>query len=171
MEPHNPPATQSHTAATVGRQLNLAAKATRNYLDRRLTAAGGGYVVWTVLTALYRGGELIQRELAEMLAIEGPTLTRHLARMEGEGLVVRTASADDRRSTRVALTERGHALHERLAQIVFDGSAQLLQGLEPEEISQLHTLLQRITENCTGAPGPRPAGALASGRPGRGGLG
>jgi MarR family transcriptional regulator for hemolysin len=79
----------SGTDHVLGRQLHFAAKAARGYLEQRLAAVGAGFAVWTALFALEAEGPLIQRELAEILNVEGPTLTRHLARMEAAGLIER----------------------------------------------------------------------------------
>jgi MarR family transcriptional regulator for hemolysin len=156
-KPGTEPADQDWTpplalAVGIGRQLNLAAKATRQYLDRRLAAAGGSYVVWTVLRVLVREETLIQRELAERLFIEGPTLTHHLARMERDGLVVRKRAESDRRATQVEVTDKGHDLYERLAQVVFDGSINALASLTVEDVDQLQRHLSVIIENCETTP-------------------
>ena len=96
---------------TLGGRLNFAAKAMRGYVDHHLSAAGSSFAVWTALFALNAKGPLIQRELAELLNVEGPTLTRHLARMEAQGLVERRRMSADRRAAVVRLT----ADRERIA--------------------------------------------------------
>lgn len=141
-------AADPQAAASLGRELNRAAKATRQYLDRRLIAAGGGYVMWTVLTVLAHEGPLIQRRLAARLAVEGPTLTHQLTRMESSGLVSRTPSITDRRAAQVQLTEQGQQMYQRLAEIVFDGSTHVLRGLNAEEFNSLREHLATIVDNC-----------------------
>jgi MarR family transcriptional regulator for hemolysin len=140
-------ATGPRLTASLGRQLNHAAKAARQHLDRRLGEMGGGYVVWTVLSGLATG-PLIQRELADRLGIEGPTLTHHLARMEADGLVMRSRSVTDRRAAQVGLTDKGRDLYQRLAAIVAEESSRVFGEFTPEEVSTLHTQLTRIIERC-----------------------
>jgi MarR family transcriptional regulator for hemolysin len=146
----------------LGRQLNVAAKAVRAYLDQRLAAAGSSFAVWTALFALTAKGPLIQRELAELLNVEGPTLTRHLARMESEGLIERHRTSADRRAAIVRLTEAGEAMYARLSCIVSAGGEAVLTGFSPREIEEFTGYLTRLIENVEAAgpsrrhaPGPR----------------
>ena len=97
--------TRTDAEHALGRQLNFAAKSVRSYLEQRLAAAGASFAVWTALFALKTKGPLIQRELAGLLNVEGPTLTRHLARMEAEGLIDRHRTSTDRRAALVRLTD------------------------------------------------------------------
>jgi MarR family transcriptional regulator for hemolysin len=131
----------------LGRQLNFAAKSARSYLEQHLAAAGSGFAVWTALFALKANGPLIQRELAGLLNVEGPTLTRHLARMEAEGLVERRRTSADRRAAIVHLTEAGEATHERLAGIVSARGDIILNGFSSAEIEEFLGYLTRVVEN------------------------
>lgn len=144
---HDGGAPESGAKHTVGRQLNFAAKSARSYLEQHLSAAGSSFVVWTALFALKARGPLIQRELAEMLCVEGPTLTRHLARMEAEGLVERRRTSVDRRAAIVHLTDTGKATHERLSAIVSASGDIVLKGFTAEEIEQFSSYLTRVIEN------------------------
>lgn len=137
----------------LGRQLNFAAKAARGYLEQHLSAAGSSFAVWTALFALKAKGPLIQRELAAMLNVEGPTLTRHLARMEAEGLIERRRTDTDRRAAVVDLTEAGEAMYARLSGIVRAGGDVVLKGFSPQEIEEFAGYLNRLIENV-GAANP-----------------
>jgi MarR family transcriptional regulator, transcriptional regulator for hemolysin len=132
---------------TLGRRLNFAAKSARSYLEQHLSDAGSSFAVWTALFALKAQGPLIQRELAEVLGVEGPTLTRHLARMEAEGLIERRRTSADRRAAIVHLTDAGEAMHERLSAIVSASGDIVLKGFTPEEIEQFVGYLTRGIEN------------------------
>jgi MarR family transcriptional regulator for hemolysin len=146
----------------LGRQLGVASKAVRGYLEQRLAAAGSSFAVWTALFALTAKGPLIQRELAKLLNVEGPTLTRHLARMESEGLIERHRTTADRRAAVVRLTEAGEAMYARLCGIVSAGGDTVLKGFSPREIEEFTGYLTRLIENVEAAgpsrrhsPGPR----------------
>jgi MarR family transcriptional regulator, transcriptional regulator for hemolysin len=141
---------------TLARRLHFAAKAARGHLEHRLAAAGSSFAVWTALSALKAGGPLIQRELAGMLNVEGPTLTRHLARMEAEGLIERHRTSADRRAAVVRLTESGEATHSRLSGIVSAGRDVVFEGFSPREIEEFAGYLDRLIENVGPArPSPR----------------
>jgi MarR family transcriptional regulator, transcriptional regulator for hemolysin len=139
----------------LGRQLHFAAKATRSYLDQRLSAAGSSFAVWTALFALKTRGPLIQRELAALLNVEGPTLTRRLARMEADGLIERHRGSTDRRAAVVRLTGSGEATYARLSGIVSAGGDVVLQGFSPQEIEQFAGFLDRLMANVAAAPRAR----------------
>ncbi|MEV0398744.1 MarR family transcriptional regulator [Actinoallomurus sp. NPDC050550] len=132
---------------TLGRQLNFAAKAARGYMEQHLAASGSSFAVWTALFALKAKGPLIQRELADMLGVEGPTLTRHLARMEAEGLIVRRRTSSDRRAAIVDMTDAGRQTFERLSAVVSTSGEHVLDGFSPEEIEQFAGYLSRVIGN------------------------
>jgi MarR family transcriptional regulator, transcriptional regulator for hemolysin len=131
----------------LGRQLGVAAKAVRSYLEQRLAAAGSSFAVWTVLFAL---------------TAKGPPLTRHLARMESEGLIERHRTSTDRRAAVVRLTEAGEAAYARLCGIVTTGGDAVLKGFSSREIEEFTGYLTRLIRNVEAAapsrrhaPGPR----------------
>ena len=50
---------------------------------------------------------MTQAQLARRVAIEQPTMVRTIDRMERDGLVTRTPDPNDRRASRITLTDRG----------------------------------------------------------------
>src|SRR5437762_1148271 len=77
---------------TLGRQLAMAAKATRAEFDARLAEVGGSLTAFIVLRLADEapgGLELSQRQLAERMGVEAPTMVRHLDRLEKECLIER----------------------------------------------------------------------------------
>src|ERR1022692_584486 len=96
-----------------------------------------------------RGGPMIQRALAASLGIEGPTLTRHLDRLEELGLIRRNRTGADRRYARVELTAAGQTLCHDLDAIARTANDQLLTGFTDTEITQLKSMLQRLITNAS----------------------
>lgn len=137
-------------AGSVGPQLRIAAKSARMLLEQHLSMAGASFGNWTVLATLDSGGSMIQRTLAAALGIEGPTLTRHLDRLEDRRLVRRDRTGADRRYARVELTPAGQALCHRLDAVARTANDQLLAGFSEAEAGQLKVLLQRLTANASG---------------------
>ena len=66
----------------IGLLLSRTAKAVSRAFDDALTQAGGSLPDWLVLVSLEGQAHGAQRELADAVGIEGPTLTHHLNRME-----------------------------------------------------------------------------------------
>jgi MarR family transcriptional regulator, transcriptional regulator for hemolysin len=147
-EPGAPGARTAWVADSVGPQLRIAAKSARMLLERHLSQAGASFGTWTVLAMLEGGGPVIQRVLAASLGIEGPTLTRHLDRLEEPGLIRRNRAGADRRYALVELTATGRRLCHELDAIARAANDQLLTGFSDGEITQLKTMLQRLTRNA-----------------------
>jgi MarR family transcriptional regulator for hemolysin len=131
----------------LGRQLALTAKLVRAHFEAALADGGGSLAVWVVLLSAIQESGLSQRELAGRLQIEGPTLTRHLDRMEADGLIRRRRDANDRRVIRVEATDAGRRLHRRLRQRAQRVDAELFAGFSERDRATLSRLLGRITTN------------------------
>src|ERR1700726_4966703 len=93
----------------IGLQLARSAKAVSRAFDDALAEAGGSLPVWLILVSLKGQAHGAQRQLAEAVGIEGPTLTHHLNRMENAGLVTRRRDPANRRVHQVELTDAGEA--------------------------------------------------------------
>jgi MarR family transcriptional regulator for hemolysin len=128
----------------------LTGKAIREYFEDALTEAGASLATWVVLSGIDRGRWDNQRDLARDLRIEGATLTRHLDRMERDGLIGRSRDPLDRRQVRVELTPVGGALHGRLKAIAKKTGRRACDGLSDEEQETLRRLLDRIRINVGG---------------------
>lgn len=142
----------------LGRQLALTAKLVRAHFESALADGGGTLAVWVVLLSAVEEPGLSQRELAGRVQIEGPTLTRHLDRMEAEGLIRRERDASDRRVVRVEATASGRRLHRKLRQRAQRVDAELFAGFTERDRATLSRLLGRITANIEERHGHAAAG-------------
>src|SRR3954465_7600288 len=95
------------TRLPLGLQLATTAKAVTRAFDDALALAGGSRPEWLILLAVKTGRAASQRELADVVGIQGATLTHHLHGMEARGLVLRTRDPDNRRVQFVELTDAG----------------------------------------------------------------
>jgi MarR family transcriptional regulator for hemolysin len=131
----------------VGRLLKFTTKEGSEVVERRLQAAGGSLVTWLILQTLgEREGEL-QRQLAERLCIEGPTMTRHLDRLEADGLIERRPDLTDRRGIRVHATDLGRRRLHAMRDVMERSERDLLAGMTEDEADQFEALLLRVREN------------------------
>ena len=138
----------------IGLQLTRTAKLVNRAFDDALTEADGSLPVWLVLVSLKAQRHGKQRELAEAVGIEGPTLTHHLNRMETAGLLTRRRHPQNRRVHQVELTDDGEVMFHRLRQAVAAFDRRLRAGLADEEIAALSGLLGRLRANVAA---PKPA--------------
>jgi MarR family transcriptional regulator for hemolysin len=134
----------------VGLQLSRTAKIVSRAFDDALASEGGSLPMWLVLVSLIAGKHGAQRDLAEAVGVEGPTLTHHLNRMETAGLLTRTRDPDNRRVHRVELTAQGQATFHRLRGAAQTFDTQLREGLSAAELDVLEVLLARLRTNAQG---------------------
>ena len=136
----------------IGLQLTRTAKVLSRAFDKSLAGVGGSLTVWLVLVELQGQVHGRQRELAEAVGIEGPTLTHHLNRMEAAGLVTRRRDPENRRVHRVELTDEGRAAFFRLLDTVAAFDDRLRAGFSDEELAALRDFLDRLVVNITNIP-------------------
>jgi DNA-binding MarR family transcriptional regulator len=119
---------------------------------RRMRQEAGGELspsLTAALSTVELHGPLTPSELAKRERIQRPTATRVLARLEEEGLIQRTADLYDRRSSLVAITQKGSALLDELRTRKTAFLAERLESLEPEERAALERaadILERVLE-------------------------
>ena len=89
------------------------------------------------------------KDIATTLQLDSATLSPMLKRLAALGLITRTRSATDERSTDVKLTERGTALRQRALKIPPAVIARL--GVDITELQHLHEVLSRINSAALAA--------------------
>jgi MarR family transcriptional regulator for hemolysin len=98
-----------------GMQLAQMSRGWRAELDRRLAGLGLSQARWLVLLHLARFDDApTQRELAQSVGVEGPTLARLLDSLESQGLVQRQSVLEDRRAKKIVLCAPARPLIEIL---------------------------------------------------------
>jgi len=156
---------------TLGRQLAMTAKATRAELDARLAEAGGSLSMYLVLRHaaeaaaaphLGPGAELSQRELAGHMGIEGPTMVRHLDRLEGEGLIERRRDPRDRRVTRITVTPDGARVLADLEAVAAAMDTEIGALLGEDEYRAAFATLTRLQSHMLALAAERKAHAHAT---------
>ena len=149
---------------TLGRQLAATAKATRAEFDARLGEVGGSLTAFIVLRLASEapgGLELSQRQLADRMGVEAPTMVRHLDRLEKEGLIERRRDARDRRVTRITVTPAGSRRLGVLRKVADGMDAEILTLLGPETYAALAGGLNRLNGHMTRLAGERKSHAQA----------
>ena len=88
------------------------------------------------------GSPLSVKQIATALQLDSATLSPMLKRLEALGLITRTRSAADERSTDVELTDAGSALRRKALDIPSAVVARL--GVDLAELEDLHRALGRV---------------------------
>ena len=134
----------------LSRQVVMTAKTIKGLFEDSLAEEGATLATWVVLNGVERGRWASQSGLAKELRIEGATVTRHLDRLERDGLVERARDPEDRRQISVALTPAGKALHRRLRAVARRLDERACDGLTDRDRSDLQRVLERIRSNVGG---------------------
>ncbi len=96
------------------------------------------------------GGQLSQRELQERSGISSAALSEVLSKLEGEGLIVRERSEEDRRQMQIALTEEGTRRAVQLKAVFDQFEVECLSCLSDDEQVELLGLLDRLAAHWRG---------------------
>ena len=137
----------SDVLSTSGHLVGLVARGFARLSEQRLKPLGFGVGHLPVLVALKEGWAGNQRDLARFARIEQPSMAQMLGRMERDGLVRRTPSTTDGRSSLITLTGDAEARLPRAIDVLLQGNSEALAGLSREEAEQLVTLLKRMIAN------------------------
>ncbi|MEU6429634.1 MarR family transcriptional regulator [Microbispora sp. NPDC046973] len=100
-----------------------------------------------VLAALRRSGPpytLIPSELSDMVMMSRAGMTSRLDRLEAAGLVERSLDPADRRSFKIALSEKGREVIDATMTDHAANLARLSSGLAPQDAATLDRLLREL---------------------------
>ncbi|MFZ3283403.1 MarR family transcriptional regulator [Pseudomonas sp.] len=118
-----------------GMQLAQMSRGWRAELDRRLAGLGLSQARWLVLLHLARFEEApTQRELAQSVGVEGPTLARLLDSLESQGLVQRQSVMEDRRAKKIVLCSPALPLIEQIETIATQLRHELFEGVDEADL-------------------------------------
>lgn len=92
---------------------------------------------------------MTQTQLADALCVDASTVTKTLARLERDGVVVRRPDSDDGRVSRVYLTAQGRRLLKPVIEVWKQAEELLVKGLTRAEREQLRQLLLRVSANLS----------------------
>ncbi|MDP9362329.1 MAG: MarR family transcriptional regulator [Acidobacteriota bacterium] len=105
---------------------------------------------WAILSALERaGGPITLAALARTMLVSKQNMTGMMVRLEQLGLAERSDDPKDLRSSRVALTRRGHATIEKLRPAYEQWRDALGGGLSERDLAAATRTIERLIENLT----------------------
>lgn len=113
-------------------------------LRREARAVGVSPEQVSLLVAIKYERGIGLRELAARERVSPPAMTKHVDRLERDGLVVRTPSAEDRRRVGVSLTDEGQRVLRRVRSRRTAWLAQRLQGLSAKELAAVEAAIEPL---------------------------
>ncbi|AMJ61634.1 MarR family winged helix-turn-helix transcriptional regulator [Bosea sp. PAMC 26642] len=135
---------------SVGRALLVAARLHRARMGERLNALGLFPGQEQALKAL-QPAAMTMGELATLLRVKPPTVSKTIGRLSMQGLVVREGGSRDGRLVQVALTENGQAMAAQLDAVWNQVEEELLEKLDGKERKQLRRLLRKAAKGLSKA--------------------
>jgi len=124
-----------------------AARGWRSKTDALLRAHGLTSAMGTVLACLAASDvPFSQRELAQAVGVEGPTLVRLLDRLEAGGFAKRVADPNNRRVKRVELTAKAATCFVTLLAVEKQLGSKLLRNIPEADIATAQQVLLTICD-------------------------
>jgi DNA-binding MarR family transcriptional regulator len=126
---------------------------------------------WGVLRDIYFSGDhcLSQSEIVRIRNVTSANVTRLIHGLEKAGLVKRDVNPNDKRSTRVRLTEAGVAVCQALVPVIVDSINSAGAPFSEDELRQLNGYLSRLQAHVEKVRAARTAAgaALVNGQTGK----
>ena len=132
---------------SVGYWMTMGARAYQKALNDEVGPRGITWRQCQVLGCLALEGELSQIELADRMAIEGPTLVGILDRMQRSGWIGRHDCPSDRRKKIVRATEQAQPVWAEIAASGRRIRQRATIGLDAAEVAELKRLLSVVQAN------------------------
>ncbi len=113
-------------------------------LSQDLKALNVQVETWRVLQSLRASQGITMRELAEIVLMNPPTLTKLVDRMVADGLVQRQLAAEDQRRVHLALTDLGVTLADKIALHVEAQNDRIIETIGLEKAQLLREALDTL---------------------------
>ena len=142
-----PAAQNRERSETISLRISAVARVHRQHAGALLHGLGLSAGQELLLMLLWDKQPRSQAELTREMAIEPPTVSKMLSRLERAGLIARNRSEVDRRILLVTLTEAGRALEGPVNAAWRTLEQDTVAALTPQERDDLLVLLGRVLES------------------------
>lgn len=133
--------------ACVGFITNKAGKKMADEFNERLLEVGITRVQWIALYYLGKHDDINQKELGELMDIKESSVARLVDRMEKEGYVLREKDINDRRITKLLLTNKGKEYRKKLLPEGEKMAQVFAEGISDEEIAIFMKVIDKMLSN------------------------
>jgi DNA-binding MarR family transcriptional regulator len=129
-----------------GHKVNQLARMFMKRFNEELENSGLYSAQWAFILRLYEQGSSTQKELSEYLAIEPPTVTRTLARMEEAGWIIKEEGTD-RRERKIRLSPAAYEQFATWQQTSNTLEMTALANIDTSELEVFNRVLQQMMDN------------------------
>lgn len=130
--------------SSFGWMINVVANQAAKKFEVELKKHGLTVALWPTMMCLWEEEGITQRDISAKSKVENSTTTRTLDKLEHLDLVERRTDPNSRRSFRIYLTVKGHALKETLLPIPVTVNQELLSSLDKAEQKEMIRMLQKM---------------------------
>lgn len=103
---------------------------------------------WAVMSYLNNEDGLYQKQIADFLFKDKPTVTRILDLLEKKNLIIRISDDKDRRKFKIYLTQDGKDIVKQLVPIAIEVQNRVRADISDNEIETLKNILNKIYINA-----------------------
>ena len=133
---------QDSIQESTGYLVTRLARSMERDFEKRLEPVGITRGAFAVLAAILQEKKTKPAELAAFLGVDGAAVTRHLDRVENQGLIERKPSVTDRRSTDISLTAEGRRAVRRGRASSKATNEKFTADLTATEVDHLRSIIQ-----------------------------
>lgn len=131
----------------LGYQIGLLSRLFDRALEAELSAFGVLPGQFPALVMLYQKDGLTQADLCQRINVEQPTMANTLNRMERDDLIRRVPDPDDKRRTRIHLTDRAKTFKADLMEKARQVPSQAMADMDSTDQDRVFHLIGRMIEN------------------------
>jgi MarR family transcriptional regulator for hemolysin len=102
---------------------------------------------WRVINILISFNGITQKEIADKLELEAPSLIPMIDKLQSLGLVERRPDPNDRRINRIFLTKKAESLYESMHECGLSIIKLAAKGIEQDQLNIVIKYLDMITNN------------------------
>ena len=103
---------------------------------------------WRVILALSINEGMNQKDIADMIFLETPTLVSAIDKMEKNGLVERKPDLEDRRNNKIFLTKKSKAMIEPLVDFILEFRKLVTKNVSAKDLEITKEVLQKIAKTA-----------------------
>ena len=135
--------------ATYSFLLDRTARRVKQFAKQRFKELGFEVTVdqWVILKKLKEHQNLNQKELAQLVFKDTPTLTRIIDLLVDKGLVTRDVDKKDRRCFVISLTDHGHEILDQYQSQIKEIRLKAWEGLSEDDFNYFKRIINTIYQN------------------------
>ncbi len=99
---------------------------------------------WRILAALGGGSELSAKQIGLQTNLEKMPASRAISKMLSQSLIVKAIDKNDKRSSLLKLTAKGHEMYQQIVPMAVQREQELLSIFSKEEVYQLNQLMDKL---------------------------